>query len=76
MSGKVQGTVVKPAYIYKNGDIRLVSPPPPIQIDSETELESEKVQALPPTSIAKLAGWSKAWQKKNDGTWAPMIGGE
>ena len=75
MSGNSQ-SVFNPGYVLKNGKIKLVTRTSPLQIDNESDLEEPALQALPPTSIAHLPGWSKAWQKDNDGVWQPMIGGE
>lgn len=68
--------IFEPGYTLENGEIKIIPRPSPVQISNKSELDSPAMQDLPPTSIAKLAGWEKAWQKDNDGEWQPMIGGE
>ena len=63
-------------FILNAGKLELVQTDNSVQIKTEAELQDEALQVLPPTSIAHLPGWTKAWQKDNDGEWQPMIGGE
>ena len=69
-------SIFNPGYILKNGRIKLVPRTSPLQIKNESELQDPALEALPPTSIVHLPGWTKSWQKDNDGEWQPMIGGE
>lgn len=62
-----------PNFILKNGAIQSVDPAISIQINSETDLQSDAMQELAPSSIAYTTCWKKAWQKGNDGTWLAFI---
>lgn len=61
------------AFILKNGELVSVTPSVTVQIASESDLQSDAMKKLEPTSMAYTPGWKKAWQKKEDGTWESMV---
>lgn len=69
--GKVQ-TSSESDYV-KDGVLYIGANPRPVIVEDESQLDELPDDVYAPGSMARLAGYTKLWEKAADGTWVPMV---